>query len=147
MVIYNLASPSSFSNANRRGFGLLNFSLNLYLNNISTTTAHEYSNTNLCYYRLKKVLLALLVTYFLCSNWPCYYRLVYCNTSTCLQEHLSSGTMIFAVTFFFALVTLQIMVECKVCNTFIYLSEHLPSVTGIVYCHTFFSSSNISTLW
>jgi hypothetical protein len=40
--------------------------------------------------------------------------------------------MIFAVTLFFALVTLHTMVECIVCNTFIYLSEHLPSVTGIV---------------
>jgi len=44
-----------------------------------------YSNTNLCYCRLEKVLLVLLVTYyFLCSNWPCYYILIYYNTSTCL---------------------------------------------------------------
>jgi hypothetical protein len=104
-----------------------------------TTTAQRYSNTNLCYYRLEKVLLALLVThFFLCSNWPCYYRLVYCNTFTCLQEHLSSVTMIFAVTLFFSLVTLAIMVERIVCNIFIYLSEHLISVTGIVCCNTFF---------
>ena len=50
--------------------------------------------------------------------------------------------MIFAVTLFFALVTLHIIVECIVCNTFIYLSEHLPSVTVIIYYNTFFSSSN-----
>ena len=72
---------------------------------------------------LEKVLLAHLVTYFLlCSNWLCYNRLVYCNTTTCLQEHLSSVTMIFVVTLFFALVTLNNMVECIVWNTFIYLS-------------------------
>jgi hypothetical protein len=113
-----------------------------------TATAHGYSNTNFCYYRLEKMLLALLVTHFvLCSNWPCYYRLIYCNTSTCLHEHLSSVTIMFAVTLFFALVTLHIMVQCIVCNTFIYLSEHLPSVIGIVCCNTFFSSSNTSTLW
>jgi hypothetical protein len=40
--------------------------------------------------------------------------------------------MIFAVTLFFAPVTLHTMVECIVCNTFIYLSEHLLGVTGIV---------------
>jgi hypothetical protein len=98
-----------------------------------TTTAQGYSNTNLCYYRSEEVLLALLVTPFLlCSNWPCYCRLVYCNTSTCLQEHLSSVTTIFVITLFCAVVTLHIMVECIVCNTFIYLLEHLPSVTGIV---------------
>jgi hypothetical protein len=83
----------------------------------------------------------------MCSNCMCYYRLVYCNTSACLQEHLSSVTMIFVVTLFSALVTLGIMVERIVCNTFIYLSEHLPSVTGIVCCNTFFTSSNTSTLW
>jgi len=94
------------------------------------------------------VLLALLVTYFiLCFNWPCYNRLVYYNTSTCLQEHLFSVTMIFAVTLFFSLVTLHIMVEYIVCSTFIYLWEHLPSVIVIVCCNTFFSSSNTSTLW
>jgi hypothetical protein len=101
----------------------------------TTTTAQRYSNTDLCYYRLEKVLLALLVTFFF--NWSCYYRLVYCNTFTCLQEHLSSVTMIFAVTLFFTRVTLHIMVECIICNTFIYLSEYLPSVTVIVYCNTF----------
>ena len=83
------------------------------------------------------MLLALLVTHFLCSNWPCYYRLVYYNTSTCLQEHLSSVTIVFAVTLFLALVTLDIMVECIVCNTFIYVLKHLPSVTGTVCCNTF----------
>jgi len=103
-----------------------------------TTTKQRYSNTNLCYYRLEKVLLALLVTYlFLCSNWPCYYRLVYCNTSTCLQEHLSSVTIVFVVTLFFALVTLDIMVECIVCDTFIYVSKHFSSVTRIICCNTF----------
>jgi hypothetical protein len=36
---------------------------------LDTTTASGYSNTNLCCYRLKKLLLALLVTHiFLCSN-------------------------------------------------------------------------------
>ena len=93
------------------------------LRRCSTTTAQGYSNTNLCYCILEKVLLAHLVTYFLlCSNWLCYNRLVYCNTTTCLQEHLSSVTMIFVVTLFFALVTLNNMVECIVWNTFIYLS-------------------------
>jgi hypothetical protein len=101
--------------------------LNIELSNFlcgprNTTIAQGYSNTNLCYYMLEKVLLALLVTQFiLCFNWPCYYRLVYCNTSTCLQEQLSSVTMIFAITLFFALATLHTMVECIVCNTlFIY---------------------------
>jgi hypothetical protein len=103
-----------------------------------TTTPQRYRNTNLCYYRLEKVLLALLVTYlFMCSYWPCYCRLVYCNTSACLQEHLSSVTIIFAVTLFSALVTLGIMVERIVCNTFIYLSKHLSIVTRIVCCNTF----------
>ena len=83
---------------------------------------------------MEKVLLAILVTHlFLCSNWPCYYRLVYCNTFTYLQEHLSSVTMIFVVTLVFALVTLHIMVECIVCNTFTNLSEHLRSVTVTIF--------------
>ena len=34
--------------------------------NPCTTTTRGYSNNNLCYYRLKKVLLAILVTHFLC---------------------------------------------------------------------------------
>jgi hypothetical protein len=65
----------------------------------TTTAAQGYSNTDLCYYRLENVLLALLITHF-CFNWPCYYRLVYCDIFTCLQEHLSIVTMIFAVTLF-----------------------------------------------
>ena len=94
------------------------------------------------------MLLALLVTHFvLRSNWPCYYILVYCNTFICLLEHLSSVTIIFVVTLFFALVTLHIMVECIVCNIFIYLSEHWPSAKVIICCNNFFSSSNTSTLW
>jgi hypothetical protein len=92
-----------------------------------STTTQGHSNTNLCYYMIEKVLLALLLTHiFLCFNWPCYYKLVYCNTFTCLQEHLSSVTMIFAVTLFLSLVTLHIMADYIVCNIFIYLSEHLP---------------------
>jgi hypothetical protein len=45
--------------------------------------------------------------------------------------------MIFAITLFFALVTLYIMVEHIVRNTFTNLSEYLPSVTVIVCCNTF----------
>jgi putative effector of murein hydrolase len=93
------------------------------------------------------MLLALLVTHlFMCFNWPCYYRLVYCNTSACLQEHLSSVTIIFAVTLFSALGTLDIMVERIVCNTFIYLSEHL-SIPLFFFAALFFQSMSRSRFY
>jgi len=95
---------------------------------------------------LEKVLLALLVTHFcLCFNWPCYYRLAYCNTFTYLQEHFSSVTIFFVVTLFFTLVTLHIMIERIVCNTFTNLLEYLPSVIVIVRYNTFLVLVTLTT--
>lgn len=65
----------------------------------------------MCYYRLE-VLLALLVTHFVCVpiNLPCYYRPIYCNT----------GFVFFCIK--------KVLLHCKSVTHLLYLPEYLSSV-------------------